>query len=92
MTALCRDCAVLAEAPPAGGRCAACGSPRLVAHGELATLPLAHIDCDAFYASVEKRDRPELLARPVIVGGGHRGVVSASMRACSLASVSAGGA
>jgi DNA polymerase IV len=75
MTALCRDCAVLAEAPPAGGRCAACGSPRLVAHDELATLPLAHIDCDAFYASVEKRDHPELLDRPVIVGGGTRGVV-----------------
>jgi DNA polymerase-4 len=77
MTALCRDCAVLAEAPPAGGRCTACGSPRLVAHDELGTLPLAHIDCDAFYASVEKRDHPELLDRPVIVGGGTRGVVLA---------------
>ena len=77
MTALCRDCATPAEAAPAGGRCAACGSPRLVAHEELTTLSLAHIDCDAFYASIEKRDHPELLDRPVIVGGGRRGVVLA---------------
>jgi DNA polymerase IV len=75
MSALCRDCATLAEEPPAGGRCARCGSPRLVAHGELTALSLAHIDCDAFYAAVEKRDHPELLDRPVIVGGGARGVV-----------------
>jgi DNA polymerase IV len=71
---LCRDCANLA-ADAAGGRCAACGSPRLVAHAEIATLSLAHIDCDAFYASIEKRDHPELLDQPVIVGGGARGVV-----------------
>jgi DNA polymerase IV len=77
MTALCRDCAGLTETPPPGGRCAQCGSPRLVAHAELTQLSLAHIDCDAFYASVEKRDRPELLDRPVIVGGGARGVVLA---------------
>ncbi|HUK00056.1 MAG TPA: DNA polymerase IV [Stellaceae bacterium] len=77
MSALCRDCAALTETPPAAGRCAQCGSPRLVAHAELAQLSLAHIDCDAFYASVEKRDRPELLDRPVIVGGGTRGVVLA---------------
>jgi DNA polymerase IV len=77
MTALCRDCAALTEAPPPGGRCAQCGSPRLIAHAELTQLSLAHIDCDAFYASVEKRDRPELLDRPLIVGGGARGVVLA---------------
>jgi DNA polymerase-4 len=75
MTTLCRDCATLAETVPAGGRCTGCGSPRLVSHAELGTLALAHIDCDAFYASIEKRDRPELLDRPVIVGGGQRGVV-----------------
>src|SRR3712207_2804241 len=34
-----------------------------------------HIDMDAFYASVMTRDRPDLSGAPVIVGGGHRGVV-----------------
>ncbi|HEX9489537.1 MAG TPA: DNA polymerase IV [Stellaceae bacterium] len=87
MTTLCRDCAALAEAPPPGGRCASCGSPRLIAHAELAALPLAHIDCDAFYASVEKRDRPELLDRPVIVGGGARGVVLACCYVARLSGV-----
>jgi len=58
-------------------RCAECGSPRLVGHPELADLAIAHLDCDAFYATVEKRDRPELAELPVIVGGGTRGVVLA---------------
>lgn len=49
----------------------------MIAHDELRQLSVAHIDCDAFYASVEKRDRPELADQPVIVGGGKRGVVSA---------------
>jgi DNA polymerase IV len=87
VTTLCRDCAALAEAPPPGGRCAECGSPRLVAHDELGTLALAHIDCDAFYASVEKRDRPELLDRPVIVGGGTRGVVLACCYVARLSGI-----
>jgi len=77
MTTLCRECGALAANPLAERRCGECGSPRLVEHPELAELTLAHIDCDAFYATVEKRDRPELLHRPVIVGGGHRGVVLA---------------
>lgn len=58
-------------------RCVACGSPRLLNHPDLHRLAIAHIDCDAFYAAVEKRDAPELRDRPVIVGGGRRGVVAA---------------
>ncbi|GAB4183254.1 MAG: DNA polymerase IV [Thalassobaculales bacterium] len=74
MPTLCRDCGA---SPPAGARCAACGSPRLLRHAELDRLAIAHLDCDAFYATVEKRDNPALADRPVIVGGGRRGVVSA---------------
>lgn len=76
MSALCRDCFALADT--AAKRCAVCGSPRRIAHPELAVLGIAHIDCDAFYAAVEKRDAPELRDKPVIVGGGKRGVVSAA--------------
>ncbi|WP_415182822.1 DNA polymerase IV [Phaeovulum sp.] len=80
--ALCRDC--LTRITPAS-RCPACGSPRVIAHPELFSLAIAHIDCDAFYASVEKRDNPALAARPVIVGGGTRGVVSTC---CYIARIS----
>jgi DNA polymerase-4 len=73
MTALCRDCFWMgADAP----RCPACRSLRLVRHDALTRLSIAHLDCDAFYASVEKRDRPELRDTPLIVGGGVRGVVT----------------
>ena len=76
--ALCRDCDAVADDPGPGERCRACRSPRIMRHPELRMLTFAHIDCDAFYAAVEKRDKPELGPKPVIVGGGHRGVVSAA--------------
>ncbi|MBX6320923.1 MAG: DNA polymerase IV [Rhodospirillaceae bacterium] len=79
---LCRDCGRFAPEAAWGQRCPDCGSPRLVRHGELAALTIAHIDCDAFYASIEKRDRPDLKDRPVLVGGRRRGVV---MAACYVA-------
>lgn len=71
---ICRDC--LSECEKNASRCKHCGSPRLLIHDELHALNIAHIDCDAFYASVEKRDNPELATQPVIIGGGTRGVVS----------------
>lgn len=75
-TCFCRDC--LHDLDFAARRCSVCGSPRLVRHRALASLTFAHIDCDAFYATVEKRDNPAIADKPVIIGGGKRGVVSAA--------------
>ena len=72
---LCRDCD--SQPPPDVKTCPACGSPHIARHKELHGLTIAHLDCDAFYANIEKRGRPELRDVPVIVGGHHRGVVAA---------------
>jgi DNA polymerase IV len=77
--AFCRDC--LSDVPQ-DTRCPACFSPRVLRHAEIDTLTIAHVDCDAFYATVEKRDDPTLNDRPLIVGGSKRGVVTT---ACYIA-------
>jgi DNA polymerase-4 len=90
MPSLCRDCCLVVDktlprfVDKLPHRCPNCGGGRLVHHASLLSLTIAHVDCDAFFASVEKRDRPELQARPVIIGGGTRGVVSA---ACYVARI-----
>ncbi|MBS0125725.1 DNA polymerase IV [Thetidibacter halocola] len=81
MPALCRDCLTRFDSGP---RCPSCRRPRVVSHPELWDLTIAHMDCDAFYASVEKRDNPDLADKPLIIGGGRRGVVST---ACYVARI-----
>ncbi len=80
LTVLCRDC--LATSDREWRACPQCGSARLVNHEELSRLYIAHIDCDAFYAAVEKRDDPSLRDKPLLIGGGKRGIVST---ACYIA-------
>ena len=81
MPSLCRKCFNTFNEE---GRCPRCSSPLVVSHSELFDLNIAHMDCDAFYASVEKRDNPDLADRPLIIGGGRRGVVST---ACYIARI-----
>jgi DNA polymerase-4 len=78
----CRDC--LAGLPGRASPCPSCGSVRALRHPEIDQLAIAHIDCDAFFAAIEKRDDPSLEDKPVIIGGGRRGVVST---ACYVARI-----
>ena len=71
----CRDCMASGRAESEPARCPTCGSPRLRSHPELFGLSIAHVDCDAFYASVEKRDDPSLRDKPLIIGGGQGGII-----------------
>jgi DNA polymerase IV len=80
MPGFCRDCR--RDVAEVAARCPACGSPKVLRHPELDRLAVAHVDCDAFYATIEKRDDPTLSDKPVIVGGGQRGVV---LTACYVA-------
>jgi len=75
LTSVCRECA---SSIGANKLCRACQSSRFVSHPELSKLSIAHVDCDAFFCSIEKRDNPDIANKPVIVGGGQRGVVSAA--------------
>ena len=78
----CRDC--LTPAPAGRRPLPGLRLPAPAAPPELFKLTIAHLDCDAFYAAIEKRDHPELADKPVIVGGGKRGVVAT---ACYIARI-----
>lgn len=84
---LCRDClhawSVGGWTPLLPARCPDCGGGRVAGHAELRDLAIAHVDCDSFYASIEKRDRPDLKDKPLLIGGeGPRSVVAT---ACYIA-------
>ena len=82
MSVLCRTCFSIDESAEPASACRSCGERPTISHDELTSLSIAHLDCDAFYAAIEKRDNPELANKPLIIGGGHRGVVST---ACYMA-------
>lgn len=84
MQYLCRDCFHYWEDNLLTESCPGCYSEKLLKHLELFSLDVAHLDCDSFYTSVEKRDDPKISSLPVIVGRRERGVVAA---ACYVARI-----
>ena len=82
ITSICRECLSTFDSKVL--YCANCESLNLISHKEIEKLDIAHVDCDAFYASIEKRDNPKLKNSAVIIGGGKRGVVAT---ACYLARI-----
>ena len=80
--AICKECGKIFFKQ---NRCPTCHSPRILFHKELFSLNIAHVDCDAFYASIEKSQNAELINKPVIVGGGRRGIVTTC---CYIARIS----
>ncbi len=84
MTTLCRSCFHIFRGSKL---CPNCGRPRVISHPELLDLSIAHMDCDAFFAAVEKRDNPDYAAQPVIIGGEKRGVVSTACYIARMAGV-----
>ena len=82
ITSICRECLSTFDSKVL--YCANCESLNLISHKEMEKLEIAHVDCDAFYASIEKRDNPKLKNSAVIIGGGKRGVVAT---ACYLARI-----
>ena len=77
---ICREC--FSSFCEKRNYCENCSSLKIINNNEIESLSIAHVDCDAFYASIEKRDNPKLKNSAVIIGGGKRGVVST---ACYLA-------
>ena len=77
---LCREC--LKTFNEKKEFCNKCYSANLISNNEIENLNIAHVDCDAFYAAIEKRDNPKYKNLPIIIGGGKRGVVAT---ACYIA-------
>ena len=75
---ICRECLKKWDSKKILSKCNFCQSNNVYFHREFNELSIAHLDCDSFYAAVEKRDNKTLKYKPVAVGGTERGVVAAA--------------